>query len=202
MGQRAEPPSSFRNPRKPSRSVEVGQGCVSVLFRAAEAFMADVRRDLMRPHEFAHERIGFITTRAAAGRDHLVVLAEAYHPVADEDYVHDPRVGARIGQEALRKALNLALLNPVGVLHVHMHMEGTRLWFSHIDLTEQLKYVPDFFKVRRTMPHGALVLSPRSVAGRIWFDGRRISPISEFNISGPQLQIICAARDGSTGFAG
>lgn len=164
--------------------------------------MHDVRSDLMRAHDFAHERIGFISTRAAAGRDHTVLLAEDYHPVADEDYIHDPMVGARIGQDALRKALNLALLNPVSVLHVHMHMEGRRLWFSHIDLTEQLKYVPDFFKVRRTMPHGALVLSPRSAAGRIWFDAKRIVPIAEFNIAGAQLQVTCAARDGSTDFNG
>src|SRR5439155_21089679 len=118
----------------------------------------------------------------------------------DEDYMHDPMVGARIGQDALRKALNLALLNPVGVLHVHMHMEGRRLWFSHIDLTEQLKYVPDFFKVRRTMPHGALVLSPGSVAGRVWLNEQRIAPINEFAIAGTQLQITCATGDGSTDF--
>lgn len=175
---------------------------MNVLFRAGEAFMIDVRNDLMRAHAFAHERIGFISTRAAAGRDHIVLLADGYHPVADDDYVDDPKVGARIGQNALRKALDLALLSPVGVLHVHMHMEGKRLWFSHIDLTEQLKYVPDFFKVRRTMPHGALVLSPRSAAGRIWFDPHRISPIAEFNFAGARLQITSAARDGSTDFNG
>src|SRR5450759_2444986 len=107
---------------------------MSVLFRSTEGFMARMRSDLMRPHPFAYERVGFITTRAARGLDHLVVLAEHYYPVADEDYLPDETVGAMMGPEALRKALELALLNPVGIFHVHMHLMGRRLWFSGIDL--------------------------------------------------------------------
>lgn len=175
---------------------------MKVLFRATEPFMTMVRRDLQRPHRFAHERIGFISVRAAAGAAHLVLLAEGYYPVADEDYVDDPRVGARIGQEALRKALNLALLSPVGMFHVHMHLLPARLWFSRLDLAEQLSFVPDFFKVRPDLPHGALVLSPQSMAGRAWRNGRDVQPIAEFNTVGAQLDLIRAAPDGSTGFFG
>jgi hypothetical protein len=175
---------------------------MKLLFRATEPFMTGVRHDLERKHPFAHERIGFITIRAAAGADHLLLLAEDYYPVADEDYVDDPRVGARIGQEALRKALNLALLNPVGVFHVHMHLVPERLWFSRIDLTEQLNYVPDFFKVRSTMPHGAIVLSPHSEAGQAWVNAREIVPIAEFHTVGPRIRVTRAARDGSTDFYG
>lgn len=177
---------------------------MKMLFRGTESFMTAMRRDLMREHPFAHERIGFITVRAAAAVDHLVLLAEDYYPVADEDYVDDPRVGARIGQEALRKALNLALLNPVGVFHVHMHMlsfDG-RLWFSRIDLTEQLNYVPDFFKVRPAMPHGAIVLSPDAEAGLVWANAQDILPIAEFHTVGSRMKVVRAARDGSTDFCG
>jgi hypothetical protein len=174
---------------------------MTILFRATEAFMASVRCDLMRRHAFAHERIGFITTRAAAGKDHLVVLAEDYHPVADEDYVCDPTVGARIGQEGLRKALNLALLNPVGVVHVHMHLlPSERLWFSEIDRTEMRNFMPDFFKVGPKMPHGAIVLSPRSAAGVVWTAPSAAEPIGEFNFVGSQMKVIRAARDGSTDY--
>lgn len=175
---------------------------MSVVFRTTEPFLTEVRHDLMRRHSFAHERIGFITARAAAGRDHLVLLAEGYYPVEDEDYIRDPTVGARIGQDALRKALNLALLNPVCVLHVHMHLLPARLWFSQIDLSEQLNFIPDFFKVRSELPHGALVLSPHSVAGQIWLNPRKIVPIAEFNTVGAQLKVTRSARDGSTDFFG
>lgn len=176
---------------------------MSILFRATEDFMVSVRHDLMRPHAFAHERIGFITTRAATGRNDLVMLAEAYHSVADEDYVRDPTVGARIGQEALRKALNFALLKPVGVVHVHMHLlPSERLWFSRIDLTEMRNFMPDFFKVGPKMPHGAVVLSPRSAAGLAWTASDAVQPIGEFNFIGSQIKVIRAAGDGSTGYEG
>src|SRR5262249_26964136 len=121
---------------------------MSLVFRTTEEFMATVRSDLARPHPFAHERVGFITVRAAMGWHHLVLLAQDYHPVADADYLDDPSVGAMMGQEAIRKALDVALLNPVGMFHVHMHELPGRLWFSPTDLREQLRYVPDFFKVR------------------------------------------------------
>lgn len=173
------------------------------VFRATDRFMGEMREDLSRGHHFAHERIGFITTKIAAGADSLVLLADGYHPVADEDYVYDPSVGARIGQEALRKALDLALLNPVGVFHVHMHLIPTaRLWFSSIDLREQLNFVPDFFKVRSTVPHGALVLSPSSAAGLVWTSGEAMTPIAEFNTIGAQLKITRAAPNGSTAYRG
>lgn len=176
---------------------------MNIIFRATSDFVDAVRKDLIRPHGFAHERIGFITVRAAAASEHIVLLADDYHPVADEDYIDDPGVGARIGQEALRKALNLALLNPVGVFHVHVHMlPSFRHWFSHVDLSEQLNFVPDFFKVRSNMPHGAIVLSPRSAAGLVWTTPISVTPIGEFNFVGPQIQVIRAAPDGSTSYGG
>lgn len=173
---------------------------MTVIFRSTENFMAHVRSDLMLPHPFAHERVGFITARAARGLDHLVLLAENYHPVTDDDYLPDPTVGAMLGQEALRKALELALLTPVSVLHVHMHMLGRRLWFSNIDLREQRRFVPDFFKVRPNMPHGAIVLSPQSAAGRVWLAPEQIVPIAEFNVIDAKLQLTRSSEDGSTDF--
>src|ERR1700682_2458077 len=132
---------------------------MNIIFRATDDFMESVRKDLVRRHPFADERVGFITVRATVADQTLMLLAQDYHSVADNDYLHDNSVGAMIGQEALRKALEIALLNPVGIFHVHMHLFPGRLWFSRTDLREQLRFVPDFFKVRRTMPHGALVLS-------------------------------------------
>jgi hypothetical protein len=97
---------------------------VKVIFRATDRFLHDVRRDLARPHHFAAERVGFISIRAASTSKSLILLAESYHPVADDDYIDDPTVGAMMGQEAIRKALNIALLQPVGMFHVHMHEHG------------------------------------------------------------------------------
>jgi hypothetical protein len=160
-----------------------------VIFRTTQAFVGAAHRDLARPHPFAAERVAFITVRAALARRSLLLLAEGYHPVADEDYVNDPRVGAMMGQEAIRKALNLALLQEVGVVHVHEHGHHGRPGFSRVDLSEQLRFVPDFFSVRPEMPHGALVLSHNRAAGRVWFGPERIEPIAEFNVMGPRILI-------------
>lgn len=169
-------------------------------FRATSAFIQEVRRDLSRPHAFALERVGFITVRAASGTDGLVLLAEKYYPVADDEYVRDNTVGAMIGQEALRKALELALLLRIGVFHAHMHFPSARLWFSSTDLREQAKFVPDFFKVCPQMPHGAVVLNDKAIAGRIWTAPTQVKNIDEFNIVGARSTVKRAASDGSTDF--
>lgn len=186
-------------PRTPATGPDLEQTSRTV-FRATEAFMAEMRKDLMRPHAFAHERVGFITVRAAKGAGDLVMLAENYYPVADDDYLRDPSVGAMIGQEALRKALELALLQGAGVFHVHMHGPSQHLWFSGIDLREQLKFVPDFFKVCPNMPHGAIVLNFKTAAGRVWLAPGDVSNIDEFNVTGSRMIITRANRDGSTDY--
>lgn len=171
------------------------------IFRIDETLLGEVRKDLLRPHSFAHERVGFIAIKAAAGSDTLVLYAASYHPVPDELYIRDARVGARIGQEALRRALEFALLNSVGMFHVHIHTFGSKhLWFSEVDLREQHQFVPDFFKVRPSMPHGALVLSRNSMAGKVWINPADARPINEFNTIGQQIRITHADSNGITEF--
>jgi hypothetical protein len=169
---------------------------MKTLFRATADFMAYVRRDLGRPHAFAHERVGFIAVRASAGYEHLVLLAERYYPVDDQDYVPDSTVGALIGQEALRKALEIALLQSVGMFHIHAHFFPGRLWFSRTDLREQIRFVPDFFSVCENMPHGALVLNHTDAAGRVWLSRMRIETIDEFDTVGAKVLVKPAPRSG------
>lgn len=170
---------------------------MNIVFRAQTGFMERVRADLSRRHAFAAERVGFMTLRAAASGSTLLLLPQDYHPVADGDYVRDSSVGAMLGQEALRKALEIALLNKVGMAHVHMHDFRGRLWFSRTDLREQLKFMPDFFKVRRTMPHAAVVLGPSAAAGRAWLAADKIERITEFNFIGPRVRVFCSDTTGA-----
>lgn len=173
---------------------------MDIIYRASDAFMADVRRDLVRAHPFAEERVGFISVKCAETNGGLLLLAENYFPVADSDYVYAPSVGAMMGQEAIRKALDIALLHSVGMIHVHMHLFPGRLWFSPVDLREQVKFIPDFFKVRRNMPHGAIVLSPFTCAGRVWLEPNRVERIDEFNTVGTRVRVSKSANDGSVDF--
>jgi hypothetical protein len=185
-------------PETKSKALEDQQNRVS--FRATRSFMDKVRADLQRPHPFAHERVGFITARAAKAAEGIVLIGESYHPVLDEDYVRDHSVGAMISSEALRKALELALLHRLGVFHVHMHGMSVRLWFSSIDLREQAKFVPDFFTVCPQMPHGAIVLNDKTGAGRVWLSSNHVLKIDEFQTVGARITINRSAADGSTDF--
>lgn len=170
---------------------------MNIIFRAQASFIKQVRADLRRPHPFAAERVGFMTMRAAAAGDAVLLLPQDYHPVADEDYVRDPSVGAMLGQEALRKALEIALLSKVGIVHVHMHDFPGHLWFSRTDLREQLKFMPDFFKVCRKMPHAAVVLGPTVAAGRVWLAPDAIERIAEFNFIGPRIEVFHSDASGA-----
>jgi hypothetical protein len=173
---------------------------MKTIFRATETFMTKVRSDLLRVHPFAWERVGFITVRSAYAGENLLLFAQDYFPVSDNDYLPDETVGAKIGHEGFRKVLEIALLNPVGIFHVHRHLDSAHLWFSRTDLREQLRFVPDFFKVRPNMPHGALVLDQYSAAGRIWLDAKTIMTIAEFNIVGNQVTLLKGADDSSVDF--
>jgi hypothetical protein len=154
---------------------------MTVQFKIARHLLEDIRRDLARPHSFAHERVGFISAGLSSADDDLWVLARAYRPVADDEYLRDPSVGAMMGPEAIRKAIQWALSDGVAIFHVHTHGGRGRPGFSGIDLREQAKFVPSFFQVTRKCPHGALVLSDNSAFGNIWLDGRKSGePITGF----------------------
>lgn len=160
-----------------------------VHFKITRTMLDGIRQNLDRPHPFAAERVGFISCKVgglAAGG--YVVLAHAYHPVEDGDYLRDLRVGAMMGPSAIRKAMQFAYNEGVGMFHVHMHEHQGHPRFSQIDLSESSKFIPDFWHVRPEMPHGALVLSWDSVAGLCWEPrARQRVPIGKFTIVGSPL---------------
>ena len=68
--------------------------------RITRVLLADIQRDLERPHDFASERVGFVFCRfGSTGAAGLVVLAHEYMPVADDHYIDDARFGALIGPD-------------------------------------------------------------------------------------------------------
>jgi hypothetical protein len=129
-----------------------------------------VRRDLAGPHFFAHERVGFLTAGAAAVPGGLMLLVREYMPVADEDYEVDPKVGARIGSNAMRKAAQAAYRPASTLLHVHTHGGRGLPGFSGVDLESGNKFVPGFFHSCPKMPHGLLVLSDNGATGLLWLE--------------------------------
>ena len=75
-----------------------------IRFKITQALLGAAKHDLLRPHPFAAERVGFLSCRVGAtDSDGLIVLAHAYHAVEDADYVDDPTAGATMGPDAIRK---------------------------------------------------------------------------------------------------
>ena len=89
-------------------------------FRIERRLLRGIHDDLSRRHAHAHERVGFIaccTTNVVNG---IVLLAQEYLPVADEDYVINPHVGATMSAAAIRKALEYAYNHKVTCLDAHL----------------------------------------------------------------------------------
>lgn len=143
--------------------------------------LGEIRRDLARPHAFAHERVGFMTAGVTAIEGGLLLLARDYRPVEDADYVPDPTVGVKIGSTAMRKALQFAYRPPSALLHIHTHGGRGRPEFSGVDLRSAQEFVPGFFHTVTRMPHGVLVLSDDSATGLLWLGERgEIEYVAEF----------------------
>lgn len=171
---------------------------MTVHFKITRDLLEKTRHDLEQPHSFAAERVGFLSCRAVEiPGGGLIILAHAYHPVSDCDYLDDPSVGAMMGVGAIRKAMEYAYNTPVGMFHVHMHGHTGIPEFSRIDLRESRKFIPDFWNVRPKMPHGTLILSLDSLVGRCWIpDSRRIVKIEKVAVVGAPLQTIRSPRHG------
>ncbi len=160
-----------------------------IRFKMTSALSAEIHDDLHRRHAFAHERVGFVGAELALHESHCTVLAHSYEPVADEDYLDNPSVGAMMGPDAMHKAMAWAFEQGIALFHIHAHGGSGVPGFSGIDIRESDKFVPDFSKVRPERPHGAIVLSNTHASGRIWL-GRQRQPqtIDEFHLIGPHCR--------------
>ena len=140
-----------------------------VILRTTRALAASIRDDLERPHPFANERVGFLATRPAmAAPDFVVLLACHWYSVRDDHYLPSKAYGALVGSTGISAALQIAYGERVSMCHVHMHGHSGPPAFSSIDLQENHKFMPDFFKVRPAFPHAAVVLSRDSAVGLCW----------------------------------
>src|SRR6476620_11320805 len=108
---------------------------MKVILKIPHRMLDEIRIDLRRPHNFAHERVGFMIAGAAAtGPEKVLLLARNYRPVADEDYELNRSVGVQIGGNAMRKALEFAYSPRSALLHIHSHGGSDRPDFSLVDL--------------------------------------------------------------------
>jgi hypothetical protein len=154
---------------------------MKIRFKITSALLSAIRTDLRRRHQFAHERVGFISAGLASANDELMILAQTYRPVSDDEYVRDASVGAMIGDQAIRRARQWAMDDRVAIFHVHSHGGAGVPGFSSVDIRENAKFVPNFVSVAPQCVHGAIVLSDTAAFGQVWIVRNAQPFITEFS---------------------
>jgi hypothetical protein len=130
----------------------------------------EVLSDLRRPHAHAAERVCFLYGCLAAAPESLILMTR-YSPVADECYIHDLNVGARIDGDAIRAAMQGVVDSGDGVFHTHLHEWPGRPGFSVVDNWELPKLIPAFQAIGHGQATGLFLLSPDSAIADIWLPG-------------------------------
>jgi hypothetical protein len=163
---------------------------MSVTIRLTRKLYEEVLSDLRRPHAHAAERVGFLYGRLVAAPEPLILMTR-YTPVADERYVHDPDVGARIDGDAIRGALQGVVDSGDGVFHTHLHEWPGRPGFSVVDKSELPKLIPAFQAVGRGQATGLFLLSADSAIADVWLPGaQRPQRAGRIAVVGYPLQFI------------
>lgn len=139
-----------------------------ITLRISSDLLADILRDLRRPHEYAAERVGFLHCGQCALRSGRLLLAYKYHPIRDGQYLEDHSVGACFDGSAIREAMQNALTQRSSVFHVHLHGHRGRPRFSGVDKREMRQIMPCFVNLCPDRIHGALVLSLDAATANIW----------------------------------
>jgi len=143
-----------------------------VQVRILRGLYEHIQRDLARPHDFAFERVGFVSA-ALANRDtdEPLVLFTTHYAVADENYLDDPGSGARINSTAIRMAMQQVLDTGAGLFHVHCHMHRGKPGFSPMDLDETPSIVSSLRVAGPHQAHGMLLLSNDDCTAYVWMPG-------------------------------
>ena len=141
---------------------------MSCICRVPKRVFNKMKLDLKRAHPFAFERVGFLFFKKnKSSHDEYTILATEYMLVADEHYINDPMVGAKINNMAIRAVFQHLLDTSLGVLHVHLHDHYGKPQMSKSDSRGIPPLVKSFHNLGLDTPHGMLIFSKDNMNGWI-----------------------------------
>lgn len=131
-----------------------------IIIRIPKNIYEQILSDLTRTHSFAWERIGFTASRHKVLKTGTIIVFVAdYFPLADDFYLNDPEVGARINSNAIREGLQKIIDNKVGLFHTHCHSFSKYVpEFSGTDLIDNPEIIKSFGYADKNQVHGMIVL--------------------------------------------
>lgn len=163
-----------------------------IQIRIASVVYAAMQKDLERPHEFAYERVGFLLTRSikvAFGTE--IIVATGYLPVADEDYVQDKSVGAKISSEAIRKIMQVMFDKKCGCFHVHKHEGWGKPYPSYTDKESLPALAKSLSGISGMHSTGFLILSDNSFFANAFVDKAQTpSLVTNFSVVGSPMKLV------------
>jgi hypothetical protein len=148
---------------------------MKITVKLTGALHTEMLRDLSRRHPFAAERVGFVAGRIGTGADgSRLLLLTRYYPIADAEYLKDKLVGARIGSEAITKAMHTVYHGRAtheGIFHIHLHGHQGEPGMSGVDSREIPPLIPGFQSIGRDAAHGVIILSFDHGSAWVWLPG-------------------------------
>ncbi len=134
-----------------------------------------LKADLARPHPFAAERVGFVFGKLGAlSGDSKTVILTRYHSIPDDQYEEDDTVGARIGSEAMKTAMQAVFQGRTsgeGIFHIHIHDHPGPTGMSRVDTHGLPPMLPGFQAMGRSAAHGIIILSRDHGSGWVRLPG-------------------------------
>lgn len=142
-----------------------------------------VQEDLLRSHQFAHERVGFLFTRLSqSDSHHPLIFIHRYISVPDEWYLPSDEFGAAIGSEAIQCAMQEVRSGRdagEGVFHVHIHGHRGQPGLSGPDRRSLPNLIPSFQRMGPTAAHGIIILSNDHGAAWVWLPGQEAPTMAD-----------------------
>lgn len=167
--------------------------------KITKKLLTKIRNDLIRDHEFAFERVGFVLSKKASRNNESSdsVFLFDYLPVDDTNYIRDYSVGAKINGLAIRSVMQKLLDTSSGCFHVHCHPNYGRPMLSYTDRRSIPRVVKSFYNVMPSMPHGILLISLNKI--ECWLllpKEKKYKRVNKISIIGYPAKIIeCQKKD-------
>lgn len=142
---------------------------IDITIKIPSVLLNQIKKDLIRPHEFASERIGFINSKFKTFENgKIIILLNDYHVIDDDCYIDDSSVGARINSDAIRMGMQSIINNESGCFHVHYHefsIESPE--FSTTDFIDNPEIVKSFSNVNKNKAHGMIVIGNNGLNAQV-----------------------------------
>jgi len=142
-----------------------------------EGLFDEITQDLIRPHSFAFERVGYVLGEIKNG----VLVLNEWMKFEDFFYEQNDEVGARIGGEGMTYLVKKVFSSRKHFFHTHLHDFQDIPTFSDVDMRSLLEVTPSLFDFSGLGPHGALLIG-RGASRLIWWDEKNCRKKNELII--------------------